>query len=418
MPGSATTKTVEQSLADATALLKVIDERTTGLNGKVDNVIKTVSDLQTRVEVIETNSKERITGQGGQLPGVDPKHFSFSRAMKGIVTGNWKNSGYEKEVFDNTDGIREKAMGYGSGAAGGYLIPEELLGPVIDKLRERVVLANAGARFFNNLSGAPIRIPRIASDATADVIAEGSNLTISSITTEQVTMNPRQLMAAVALGNVLNTLDPSVADDIIVDNISKMIALKLDEQGLQGTGNAPYATGLAVDANTIKYAPGTNGDTPTQKFLGDLIGQLEDNNAFVDSTAAFIWHSKVKRLIKNERIAHYSGQTDGLYVLQPTMSDQQLADTLGYRHFTSNQIPVNLTKNAGSSLSRIIFGDFSNLAIGLWGGLDVLASNTASDGSGNSAFLSNQTWIRVVKLFDIGILQPKQFAIATYVTTS
>ena len=43
----------------------------------------------------------------------------------------------------------------------------------------------------------------------------------------------------------------------------------------------------------------------------------------------------------------------------------------GYNALVTNNVPSNLTKGTGTDLSGAVFGDFSNLMIGLWGGIDL-----------------------------------------------
>ena len=46
--------------------------------------------------------------------------------------------------------------------------------------------------------------------------------------------------------------------------------------------------------------------------------------------------------------------------------------TNGYNIVGTNSVPSNLTKGTGTDLSAMIFGNFNDLLIGQWGGLDVV----------------------------------------------
>ena len=49
------------------------------------------------------------------------------------------------------------------------------------------------------------------------------------------------------------------------------------------------------------------------------------------------------------------------------------SELFGYRVIATSLVPSNLTKGTGSSLSAMIFGNFSDIIIGEWSlGLDVL----------------------------------------------
>ena len=78
----------------------------------------------------------------------------------------------------------------------------------------------------------------------------------------------------------------------------------------------------------------------------------------------------------------------------------------------STQIPSNLTKGAGSSLSAIIFGNFSDLIIGSWApGIELLVNPYSKDKEGV---------IRIVgfSFVDVGIRHPESFCRVVDAVTS
>ena len=84
----------------------------------------------------------------------------------------------------------------------------------------------------------------------------------------------------------------------------------------------------------------------------------------------------------------------------------------GYAAMASNQIPSNLTKGTGSSLSAIIFGNFSDLIVGSWGpGIELLVNPYSKDKEGV---------IRIVgfSFVDVGIRHPESFCRVVDAVTS
>jgi len=75
----------------------------------------------------------------------------------------------------------------------------------------------------------------------------------------------------------------------------------------------------------------------------------------------------------------------------------------GYRAHVSNTVPRDLTKGSGSGLSAILFGNWSDLVIGHWGGVDILVDPYTLSTSGG---------LRVVVMMDVGvgIRRPESFA--------
>ena len=54
----------------------------------------------------------------------------------------------------------------------------------------------------------------------------------------------------------------------------------------------------------------------------------------------------------------------------------------GYRTVVSNQVPGNLTKGTAADLIAILFGNWADLVMGLWGGLDILVDPYTGASSG------------------------------------
>ncbi|MBV5277130.1 phage major capsid protein, partial [bacterium] len=67
----------------------------------------------------------------------------------------------------------------------------------------------------------------------------------------------------------------------------------------------------------------------------------------------------------------------------------------GYRCAVTNSIPSNLTKGTASGIaSAMVFGNFSDLIIGMWGSLDLMVDPYTGSTAGT---------IRVVTLQDVDV---------------
>jgi HK97 family phage major capsid protein len=145
----------------------------------------------------------------------------------------------------------------------------------------------------------------------------------------------------------------------------------------------------------------------------DMEGKLEDANALdTAGKLGICWHGKVKRRLKKMRIPQWSGDQAGEYVMLP-MTDRMLQDHLGYVFAVSSQIPTDLVKGANNDCSEVYFGNWEELFIGQWGGLEVLASQETSD-----AFQKNQTWIRVIQEVDTGLRHTESFCLCSDARTT
>jgi HK97 family phage major capsid protein len=260
---------------------------------------------------------------------------------------------------------------------------------------------------MGGLVGSPVEMPKQTGGATAYWVAEGNSFTASDLVLAQLTMTPKQVAALVKLSNRLIKLSNPSAEALVRQDISIALANAIDIAALRGTGGT-QPTGIAQTASIGTVALGAAGDFATFDSLLDMEGSLEDANA-LRGNLGYIMHPKIKRRLKKSKVAQYSGDTMGQYIILP-MSDTNMRDVLGYDFKTTTQIPTNLTKTSGTNLSEIYFGNWRELLIGNWGGLEIATSNVAGDNNGG-AFSSNQTWIRAIQEVDIAVRHPQSFCL-------
>jgi HK97 family phage major capsid protein len=75
----------------------------------------------------------------------------------------------------------------------------------------------------------------------------------------------------------------------------------------------------------------------------------------------------------------------------------------GYRAAVTNAVPSNIAKGTGTNLSALIFGNFADLVIGMWGGLDLMV---------NPYVFSETGTVRVTALqdVDVGVRNEESFS--------
>ena len=101
-------------------------------------------------------------------------------------------------------------------------------------------------------------------------------------------------------------------------------------------------------------ALGTNGAAPTYAMLPSLEKEIAVDNAFLGSLA-FCTDPII--ITKMCTMAKQSSGVEGNFVLN---DDGRIS---GYRVGVTNSMPSNLAKGSGSSLSVLIFGNWSDLLI-------------------------------------------------------
>jgi len=374
------------------------------LNG-IENGIKTFNErlvlLETKVEDIDQRThKGKIS-----LPGLEDEKqkFSLFKAIKAIIANDWTGAEFEREVFMNT-----KDLNTGTGSQGGYLVPAEAITDMIEMLRANSVVMAAGATVMDNLSGSPVEIPKQTGGATGYWVAENAAITASDPTFGQIQLTPKQAAALIVLSNRLLRLSNPSVEDMIRKDLAQTIALLIDYAALRGTGgNQPTGVSQVSGINTI--AIGANGGDFTFDHYADMEYELEADNALRGSLA-FITHPKIVSKLKKQKVAQFSGDTGGDYVVVP-MADNKIEEITGYKWLTTTQLPTNLTKGTSTDCTEVYFGNWQELIIGQWGGLEIKASEDA-------AFANNQLWIRVIQEVDIAVRHPESFCLCSDARTN
>jgi hypothetical protein len=64
----------------------------------------------------------------------------------------------------------------------------------------------------------------------------------------------------------------------------------------------------------------------------------------------------------------------------------------GYRAFVSTQVPSNLTKGDGTGLHSVLFGNFNELIVGQWAGLDVVVDPYTGAKNALVSIVVNSWW--------------------------
>lgn len=406
------------------AQAKTIQEQGASIE-EINKFLKELEDKEKLQEERDKKAAEAKERRGGilwnesdksvSLPGLELEKdaFSFTRAAHGIATGDW-GYGFEKAVFDETH-TRRKDLSASDDQLGGFLVPVQVLQDFIELLRANTVVREAGATVLTNLSGSPVELPKQTGGATAFWVSENGVITSSDITLGQVVMQPRSLGALVKLSNrVLRMSSPGI-ESIVRDDLARVMALKLDIAALRGAGASGEPLGIAQVAGVSELEIDTTGGDFTFFHADRMRQQLAVNNA-ERGKLGFVSHPSVFGKMRRERIAQYSGDTAGAYVILP-MTDEQMRAHLGFPFFQSTQIPTNLTKSSGTDLSEVYFGNWAELLLGMWTNMEFLASNVAGDATGG-AFAQNQTWLRVIMEVDVAVRHPESFVLINDAATT
>jgi HK97 family phage major capsid protein len=299
----------------------------------------------------------------------------------------------------------------GTGTEGGYLVPANYIAELIEMFRANMIIDKLGATILNNLVGSPVKFPRQTGGGTGYWTGENTAITDSQIAVGELNLTPKRATALVKLSNSVIKHSTPAIEAMVRRDIAQVLGLMIDLGGLRGSGTADQPTGIVNTADILTYAIGTNGGDFDYDHFENMIYEMEAVNS-LKGNVGMATHPKVISKLKKIRIAQFSGQTDGEYIMLP-MSDTKLAELLDYAFAKSTQFPINLTKGSSSDCTEIIIGNWQELLVCDWGGLELMASKETSD-----AFEKDQTWIRAIQEVDVGLRHANSFCVCSDARTN
>jgi len=288
------------------------------------------------------------------------------------------------EVVALIAGIQQRALNATTATAGGFTVGTNLLASsMIELLRNNMVTAQLGARLLSGLVG-NVAIPKHTGGATAYWLPESGTVTASQQTFGQLGLVPHRLAAATAYDKQLLMQSSIDVEGFVRQDLMAVLALEKDRAVINGLGNAGEPLGIL---NTTGVGSITYSAAPTWAKVVENETTLFAANvplvnvAFLTSGATRgKWKSTVK----------VSGAAAG-FLCEPNN--------------VANNYPLIATTQMPSG-DKTIFGNWSDLILADWDGLDVVVDPY-------SLSLSNQARIVINMHTDNGVRHPTSFVVST-----
>jgi len=347
--------------------------------------------------------QEPVSGNEGEigLSNKEKRSYSFVKAMRAMMLPNdrqaQEDAKFERECAEaaikatgkkNVRGylvpadvlrqplMEKRDMTVGTSTAGGNVVSTDLLASsFIDLLRNKSVLNQAGATVLNGLVG-NIAIPKQTGAATAYWVAESGSPTEGAQTIGQVTMSPHTVGAFTDYSRRLLLQSSIDIEAFIRNDLSTIIALEIDRAGLYGSGSSNQPTGLQniAGAVTKDFA----ADAPTYAEIVSLESTVATSNA-LEGALKYLLNPNGRGVLKGVF-------TNATYGEIPVFKDNQVN---GYDALVSAQV-----SKVSSGKEHYWFGNWSDLMIGFWSGLDLLVDPYTGSTSGT---------VRIVALQDCDV---------------
>jgi len=359
----------------------------------------------------------------------EQRKYSLLRALNAASRGDWSGAGFEAEMSqevghrqsktpqgffvpdyawtgnrNETELEKRTVMTVGTNASGGFFAPQEQLGSeFVGALRAKMVMPGLGMRIMSGLT-TKITIPKVSAGVTAAFVAEESAVAAVNQTTAQISMQGRTLGCFEDVSRLLLLeSDPSI-EAIVRDDILGAMADKIESVAIHG-GSGAEPSGIVATTGIGNIAGGTNGLAPAwSTHIPPLVKEVEIDNAALNAgTLGWLTNPKVKsKLSSTAKVS----STDSVMILNDPWSS-----LYGYPLAITTNVSSTLTKGSSSVASALIFGDFSQIILGLWNTPDVLVDPYTSGSKGT---------IRIIVLqeVDLAVRHAQSFAACLDVLTA
>ena len=323
------------------------------------------------------------------LTAKEVRNFSFMRAIHALANPSDRRAqeaaAFEFEasraasekmgrqaqgIFVPSD-VLKRDLNVGTATAGGHTVSTDLLtNSFIESLENSMQVAGLGATVLRDLQG-NIAIPRQTGGATAYWVAESGAVTESAAAFDQLTMSPKTVGAFSDLSRKLLLQSSMDIESFVRNDLAMRLALAIDHKAINGDGSSNTPTGILSTTGIGSVAFGASG-APTFGEMVDVETQVSQDNALMGSLA-YMTTAAMAGGLKQKAKDTGSGQ----FVLANGQAN-------GYPVAVTNQCAANTA----------IFGNWADLIIAMWGGLDINVDTSTGSTSGT---------VRVVAMQDVDV---------------
>lgn len=250
--------------------------------------------------------------------------------------------------------------GQTTGASGGKLIANHLLsGSFIDMLTNRTTIMQLAAVMTGLVGTADI--PKQISGSTGYWVGEDEDAGEGNPEIGQISLSPKTVAAFTDITRRLLMQATPSAEGLVRADLARALAQQIDQKGYYGTGTDKTPKGITHydGVNTVELA----GTYATYAELVDMETEISADNADVNSMA-YVLNSRARGDAKTQKRFPSSGSDSVIWEAGNTVN--------GYRAEVTNQIATG----------DYILGNFADLIVGLWGGLDLTVDPYTKSKSG------------------------------------
>lgn len=387
-------KGVQAGFDEVKATLKSTDDKIVALDDK----IKALAKQPVSIAAMGLSPKDQKSAQ----------LISLGKMLGGICLPR----GPEGEVKELLEESRKqaKAMNTGSGVDGGYYIPIETAAEFIAMLYDQFDIASMGITTYNPTSPF-FEIRKGTSGTTVGWVGEAEETPVGAPKLGMLTMRPKLLAGRIIASRRMAETGSAAFAQYLVTELMGAMSEALTSAAFNGGGTDHVPLGLLKQVPAIDtIAVGNDGDDPNGTFLQKMVGVVEDAKALrSNGRGGFVGHPAIIRQIKKWNAKQYSGDTQGMPIFDPFMSNTALAARIGHDIAGTTMLSATKAKGSATKLGDLIFGNWADFILCKWGSMMIETTR-----EGGTAWANHEMQIKVTTETDFAIKRKESFVIAPY----
>jgi HK97 family phage major capsid protein len=336
-----------------------------------------------RSQVMGGEDRRAVRDAGFELECSRVLSDRSDRAPKGLLVP-------EEVIFGVRDrrGLSSRTMTVGSLSGGGELVATNLLaGEFIETLNNQPQVIALGARRLQGLVG-NAAIPRMTAGSGVQWISEGADYGDTAPTFDQPQLTPHDLSARVDISRRLMIQSTPAADEIVRSDLALRIGIGMDQAAILGSGTSNQPVGILNTIGIGSVALGVNGAAPSWDAVTEVIETIAAANGLRGFPGFLVNGATMGTLMRTPMV---DGFPRFIWEAGAAGARPDEGTIGGYRALVSNNVPSNLTKGTGVNLSALIFGNWRDLIVGEWRGIDILVDPYSQSSTGTLRITAIQT---------------------------
>jgi len=270
-----------------------------------------------------------------------------------------------------------------AGSGGNLVATDHLSGSFIDVLRNASVVMGLGPTVLRGLQG-DVDIPRKTSGATGYWIAADNSdaITESDVALDSVSLAAKTVGGACTFSHKLIVQSSPDIEGLVRQDLADLIASQIDLKSISGTGASNQPRGILATSG-VGSATYANAGAPS---FADIVA-LETAIATANAAGRLSYLTTPAMAGAFKTTPRQGSGVEGNFILQSGMM---------------NDLPAFTTGNM--SAGYVLLGDFSQLLVGFWGGIEIDVDPYGAN------FLKGSVTVRVLADIDFAVRHPGAFA--------